>query len=320
MQAWLEGEDGSRIRVPNAGLVVGRDPSCDVVVADATSSRMQAWVRPARGRLELRALGRHPTRLNGKVVQSRGLLTDGDRIELPGSTFVVRMEATAWVRPIWLVQVGRLSVRVTQRPLRVGSGADDDIQFGDLPPGAVELCQSERGITALFATDGLVDRQAVGAGEVIELVPGSEITLGRHRLVMASEGGSADATFGNSLGPPRARKVHFRFLPVGGQLSLRFEHGSYTVELSELRARLVVALLQPRGEYDPGDYVPDEVVIPSVWPGEPTRGRLDMNTLVHRLRRSLLSRGIDPQTVVTRARSGGSTRFCLWPEAEVVVE
>lgn len=239
---------------------------------------------------------------------------------VPGATFVMRVDAVTWVRPVWLLQLGELTLRVGARPVRMGSGGDDTVWLDGLPPGAVEICLAERGLTAQFRVPVVVDGKPFEASQVVELHANSLVEVGDHAVRVLSDAEGPAATIGGSLSPPVARKVAFSFLPVGGRLDLSFDHGNYTAELSELRARLVVALLSPRGDYEAGDFVADEVLIPSVWPGERSRGRLDVNTLVHRLRRSLLSAGIDPTTVVERARSGGATRFCVGEKTTISID
>ena len=60
----------------------------------------------------------------------------------------------------------------------------------------------------------------------------------------------------------------FEFMPNGGRLELHFiTETPVRVELSELRARLVAALLSPPGDWGPGEHVPDENLIPAIWPG-----------------------------------------------------
>jgi hypothetical protein len=114
-------------------------------------------------------------------------------------------------------------------------------------------------------------------------------------------------------------RVVLEFLPVGASLSLTVHGRRLTRVLSELRARLLSTLLRPPGEYEPGDYVPDDLVLPKIWPRQPERTRTDLNTLVHRVRKDLLKIGVDPTSVIKRAVTGGATRFKLQPGVEVEV-
>lgn len=88
--------------------------------------------------------------------------------------------------------------------------------------------------------------------------------------------------------------------------------------LAERRCNLVAALLSPTRPYAPGEFVHDEAVIPRVWPHK-HKSRSDLNTLLHRVRRDLMTAGVDGAALIERAKGGGATRFRLAPAATVVV-
>jgi hypothetical protein len=69
-------------------------------------------------------------------------------------------------------------------------------------------------------------------------------------------------------------------------------------------------LLQPPEPYAAGALLEDDLLIARVWPGQ-ARTRIDLNTLVYRLRRDLVAAGIDASTFVLRAPGGGGTRLGL---------
>jgi len=69
----------------------------------------------------------------------------------------------------------------------------------------------------------------------------------------------------------------------------------------------------------PGEYLPDDVVIPAVWSGSAARTRTDLNVLLHHTRKALVRAGLNPAQVLSRARTGGATCFLLAPGARVEV-
>jgi pSer/pThr/pTyr-binding forkhead associated (FHA) protein len=70
--------------------VLGRNPSCDYAIADATVSARHAELARTRGGWRIRDLGsRNGTRVNGWLVREQGLQT-GDTIELGATVFVFR--------------------------------------------------------------------------------------------------------------------------------------------------------------------------------------------------------------------------------------
>lgn len=87
--------DGALRRVAlraDGPLVLGRDPSCDVVLDNLSVSRRHAQVAHDGDRFVLRALSRSsPTRLNGRVVVRDAPLAAGDVIELA----IVRLDVVA---------------------------------------------------------------------------------------------------------------------------------------------------------------------------------------------------------------------------------
>lgn len=65
-------------------LVLGRDPTCDLVFADATVSRRHCEVYDRDGRVWLRHLsGKNATYVNGRIVVGEVALAAGDVLRLP---------------------------------------------------------------------------------------------------------------------------------------------------------------------------------------------------------------------------------------------
>jgi hypothetical protein len=181
---------------------------------------------------------------------------------------------------------------MAQGALVVEFGADGRLNGDLVPAGAVELAES-------------FDR--LGFGDVDLCLRNSPNSGGQSTLVAHQE--------------PQMRQASFRFLPTGGRLSLVFEPGpgAVEVELSELRSRLVAALLTPPRPYEAGEEIPDEVLIRSIWPRSHGRDRTDLNTLIYRTRKDLLRAGLNPGLVFERTRHGGSVRMRLAKGARVEV-
>ena len=84
--------DGSRVRLAEEPLVIGRLPECDVVLADPNVSRRHAEVRRDGSAVVLVDLGStNGTRVNGAHVKQRQL-ADGDEISIGSSS--LRFEAS----------------------------------------------------------------------------------------------------------------------------------------------------------------------------------------------------------------------------------
>lgn len=83
--AWEEREAHRSVPIPEVGtLVIGRDPACDVCIADAALSRRHALVLGRGGRAWLRHLSRtNATYVNGRFVRAEVELHAGDELCLP---------------------------------------------------------------------------------------------------------------------------------------------------------------------------------------------------------------------------------------------
>lgn len=302
--------------VPPEGLWIGRAPDCDLVVADHRASQLHAFVGWRGERLVLIGLGRNPTRRNGAALDGPTLLAAGDRIEVPGGAFTVDLPPAAPV-PAWVAALPTGErVGLGRREASLGGGPDDDVAIPRWPPGAARLHRPPGGSLLLEAYAALaLDDRPCEPGALEALRSGSRVACGGVAItLLALDDGRAATTVlaGEAHLPVR---VGFAFTPTGGALTLAFAGGvARVVDLPELRARLVAALLAR-----PGEEVEDEDLLAAVWPGSPDRGRLDLNQLVHRARRDLLAAGVDPTDLLVRVRRGGAACLRVAPGAVVTV-
>lgn len=319
--AWLVGDDGARRRVSGQGLLIGRGPSCDIIVSDATSSKEQALVRRGRGRLELHPLGRNPTLVNGEEVERSHRLENGDVIEVPGARFEVLLDAEPTERySSWMLAVGGARHRVPNRPLTVGSSDQDELHIAQLPPNALTFFTAGDGLLVEVTEEGFqVDGAPLEPDEVHPVGRGRKVTWNDVTLEVVASTGLQETPTTHMAQLPILRKIEFRYMPTGGELTVDYTCEVVTCQLSELRCRLTVALIQPPEPYTAGEFVPDEVILPLVWPRQPERSHYDLNTLVHRLRKDLLRAGLDPTQLIERARGGGGARVRVTRDVEIAV-
>lgn len=322
-RAWLHRDNGTILRVPPGGLRIGRRADCHVVLEDPEASLIHAIVSGAGPGVEVVSVGRNPTRVNGEEVRGAALLADRDTLEVPGATFVARVSrGRPWNgRSWWIEHPDGHKYGLRQLPSTAGDGEDDDLRVRGWPPAAATFYAADGAVAVELGAPGVLNDEALpfGAVEVLETFDrlafnGVEVHL--RSIDDVTRGGvtmSAQADAG-------ARRALFAFRPAGGVLTVDFGDGPTSVELAELRARLVAALLQPPRNYAPGEHIPDEVLIKAIWPGTSGRDRVDLNVLIHRTRKDLVRVGINPARLIERPRQGGSTRICLAPEAEVNVE
>jgi len=302
------------LAIPNRGLRIGRREDCDVLLNDGHASSLHCVVIPSQKGLELLALGRNPTQVNDKPVEGRALLESGDRVELPGLRFVVRGQSLR--RVAWVLEHGDLRVTLGLETFTIGGGRYDHLHIVDWPANAVEV-NLIQGQPVAEIRAGMSLHHELAQPTIEQLVDGDTLSFGPGVVRLRAVAADNAPTLRVAVLPVRA---HFTFLPTGGLLQLGFSDGARAdVELPELRARLVAALLGPPKEYDAGELIPDDLLLRLVWPGRSDRDRTDLNTLVHRARRELLRAGVNPTPILVRARGGGATRFRLAPGADVAV-
>ncbi len=320
-RCWLTRRSGARVLVRDRGLLIGRGQDCDVILDDRRASLVHVLVTPTLGGLEVVHLGRNPTRVNTNAIQHRALLRDGDVLEVPGARFDIAIEAgVGWSADSWALEhPDGTTYALRQLPFRVGGGVDDHLQVVGWPPGAVEFHVAQGSLAVELRAEALLDGEEMPASAVESVDDGDTIEISRTQLLVRSvNAGGRDPTV-MMAGAKLPIRAVFEFLPNGGRLELQFVTDTpLRVELSELRARLVAALLKPPGDWVAGEHVPDEALIPAIWPGS-RRTRTDLNLLIHRTRKDLLAAGLNPSIILARAKKGGSTCFRIAPGASVIV-
>jgi len=322
---WLVRDTGVRLRVSSRGVLIGRRDDADIVLNDPRASHHHALLMPTTRGLELIALGRNPTRVDGKRVDRQILVRHGQAIEVPGGVFMVhapfdrrhRRPEPAWV----VVHPDGNSYGLRQLPFTIGGVDGDDLIVEGWPPAALCFYPVQGGMAVEFTSAAKLNDDALHSGAVEVIDSDDKISVGNTSITLKdASGGGEDST---QLRPrsPHPTEVLFEFLPNGGRISLGFADGDrMTVSLPELRARLLATLLGPPGAYEPGEFIPDDVLLTSIWPGNANRGRTDLNVLIHRTRKSLMKAGVNPAAVLARARQGRATSFKLAPGAKVEVK
>jgi pSer/pThr/pTyr-binding forkhead associated (FHA) protein len=79
--------DGRTIAIPAAGLLIGREPSCDVVLRGKAVSRKHATIRPSLQGYLLINSGSNATIVNGRQIDESHLLGMNDVIRIGGEEF-----------------------------------------------------------------------------------------------------------------------------------------------------------------------------------------------------------------------------------------
>jgi hypothetical protein len=313
-RAWLVLPGGAELAVGHGGLLLGRDPACDVVIGDPTVSRRHALVRCDDQGPLLTVLGRSGARVDGAPAAEAQRLTDGQVVEVGGSAYTVRAHAGSSAG--WLVRPD------TGPAIRLPPGESVVGEAFALPgwvAGALRWTEGPSGLTLRVGVAGVRrDGVPLEVGEEIALYgedrvegPGVPFTVARAGALVAST--RVDAP----LAEVPYDLVEVLFLARGGQLRLRRGAEEVRVWLAERRFALVTCLLQPQAGR-PGDDVGDDEVIARVWPRQGNKSRVDVNVLVARVRKDLVEAGV-ARDLLSRSEGGGATRFRVGPSTEVRV-
>jgi len=314
---WIGFPDGSRRRLSSGGVLIGRDPDSDVVLTSPHASRKHAMLYVSGEGPQIAALGRSPTEVGGQALASVANVDDGDVIEVPGLRLTVHAEELPrddGAAPVWVVELlGGNLFGVGSQGVSLGSGPNDDVRIEGCPPGAIHLRLAQERLVLEANADVTLRGCPLAAGSVESLRSGDVVALGdvRLRVVAGGQAGLA-TTVGASAGdessfPSRAR---LDFLPRGGRLTLDVDGKEYSTYLADRRCDLVACLLQPPSPFQPGEAIPDDVVIGRVWPRRDV-GASALTVLLYRLRRDLVNAGVDGGGLVARAPGGGAVRFSL---------
>jgi hypothetical protein len=322
--AWsLAISGGKRFAITAGGLLIGRSASADIVLPDTAASRAQAMVVAGVNAPTLLVMGRGTTAVNDVVVTEFRELAAGDRVSVPGLVLEVIADGVIDATPgqSWVVQSsGGGFFGVARTPFSVGGRATASLRVAGWPDDVMCFHVSET-----FHIEAIepvrLDGALLAAGAVELLTPGSIIEYRDERFVIVAGGAlGADSTTNNAHDPTASLPdaVRLEFLPRGGRLIIGRRGRDSNVYLAERRCDLIAALLQPGAGLVAGDYIPDDVLIPKIWPGRDMT-RVDLNVLLHRTRNDLVRAGLDGSTLLARS-PGGGTRFALARGAVVVVE
>lgn len=307
--------DGVSRRVGPQGLLIGRDDTCDVVIADPAISRRHALIRASADGVELVPLGRVPVVHNGSPCERASLLADGDRIEVGGLELVVRVELRrpgAGGSGFRLVR-GRTTFGISHTPFVVGGGDTDDLIIDGWPPGALRFHLAQR---ELFVEPTIAAATKNGAALEAETLEAAEVgdVLGCAGSVLevAKGEGPAQTTI-TAEAQALPSRVSIEMLPRGGRVVFSLSSGDHAVYLADRRLDLIAALVKPPAGYVAGDFIPDEVLRPIVWPRNPNVIRSEINVHITRCRKDLLAAGLAGPRLLQRSPTGGATRLALAP-------
>lgn len=316
----LVAPDGASRRVGPQGLLIGREPGCDVLISDPKISRRHALIRIVHDGIELVPLGRLAILLNGKPCEQTHTLVDGDRLVVSDQVFVVQVEMP---RPgktgagYRLVR-GSSSFGISHTPFHVGGATTDDLILSSWPASALRfhLAQGELFVEVMDGV-GTKSGQPIEAGSLEPIDVGDEIGYLSEVFQIDNVKDRANTTVAVAI-HALPSKVLVEMLPRGGRVVFTLPGGEHTVYLADRRLDLITALVKPPSGFAAGDFIPDDVLRPLVWPRNPNVIRSEINVHITRCRRDLLAAGLAGPRLLQRSPGGGGTRLALAKGCEIV--
>jgi len=310
LHAYLDLPDGMSMHVGPAGVLIGRHRSCDIQLANKTTSRRHALVRVAPEGVELIVLGKHPVHVDGRASAPIEILADGARVEFPGFAFLVRLDrADDSVRVDYALVRGSERFPIRTTPFVIGGGPTAHVVMAGWPDAAVQLRLVE---DMLYVEIDGADPIAVTAGDTFSV---------RDQTFSIARVHGDDASTVVPQPDLRATALVLEPLPRGGRVTWQFADGPRSVYIPGRRFRLVHALAAPPAPFVIGDYIPDSELVPIVWAdNDEVGGRTDINVLLTRCRQDLVAAGLAATALIERAPGGRATRLVVATPCEVDVK
>lgn len=320
-QCWIEDSDGLRLPIRSGGVLIGRNPDCDLVLEHPQVSRYHAVIRSTLTGIELVLLGRNPAEVNGELVGVSHALTVNDTVTFADIELVIHAEIkTADPTPArWAIRIeGGRTVRIRRLPFTIMGTTGGDLKIPGLGDCVITIEDAGSQNLKLLCF-GSVRVNGEPTGETAtQLASSDEVQAGEGAFsVILLENPLQETT----ITDPRssaASNVRLQFLPTGGRLLVTMPTHQVSVYLAERRCALVAVLLQPPSDFAPGEFIPDDVVCPRVW-GRGEGDRNHINVLISRIRRDLDVAGLDGYSLLLRAKGGGATCFQIGDSTTVEV-
>lgn len=314
-------KDASGVRIPlaNGSLLIGRSPSCHVVLSDPHVSRRHVLVLELDGAAQIVPLGKGKIELAGKALDEPAMAANGDRLVCGEATFMVEVPPSADA-PGWVLEVGSHVYPVRGHGFRLGGGEANDLRLPGWPSTGATLYPVHGGLLAELGAEVEVQGAEMDVGSddlpdsgLVRLRSGSKLSAAGLTVRVALSQ-SVPATIDLNPAPSQAT---LELMPNGALLRVMLDR-LFLVWLPQKRGDLVAALLSPPTGVKPGDWVPDELLLPRVW-GNESASKAQLNTLIHRTRLSLTGAGLNGPSLLERAPGGGATRVRLAKNAVVSV-
>lgn len=312
---------GAAVRISGLGVVIGRAPTCDLVLNDPAVSRRHVLLQfGLRGQLDIVPFPGARTTVNGAVIETPVVARDGDVLAFPGGASVRLARGEGEVSPTsgtaWLLSVRGRRIGIRRAELTLGGG-DDDIMVETWPDAAARLIWRDDQPVIVPRVAGITrDAVPLAPDAAVVLAPGEQLVHGEVAIEILLETADPAPTV---RGAARVTAILLEMLASGGVMTISTTTGEHRLLLAERRFALACALFAPPPPYTAGEYLPDEAIIERVWPRGSSADRGDLNQLVFRFRADLKGAGLVGVELIERYAKGGAVRAVVDATIEIQV-
>ncbi len=311
MTVSLRDAAGVSIGLSQGSLLIGRAPSCHVVVSDPHASRRHVLVLEGEACALVVPLGRTQIELRGAPISEPTEARHGDVLVVGGARFTFEIPELS-TSPAWSLEVGGRLYPVRRSGFRIGGSESADVRLPGWPPDGAKLFPVTGALLAEIEGP-VTTTERVDESGLARLGDGSRLSCGGFSVVVRASIAALETADYN----PAPSHAAIELMPNGALLRLTLDR-EHRVWLPQKRGDLVAALLSPLAGVRPGDWVSDDLLVQRVW-GSESVTRTQLNTLIHRTRMSLSGAGLNGPSLLERAPGGGATRLRLAKDAEVSV-
>ena len=239
MDWWLGMPDGGRLWLDPGGILLGRNPDCDVRNNKPYIHRYHALLRQRTGTVELIPLGRNPSYVDGVPVNRPTEISEGSWVAMSPSQriWIQRSPRPVQQKTSCTVQLGGQDAHTVRLgTCRIGGSSQDDLLEPSWPAGALCLYLQDEAVFVEATIPAKLNDITLAPRRVQRLEPGQSIAIGEQTLTLLAHQ-PIDTT------PPRM--VVLQPFQHAGRLLFRFENRSQIrVCLPKYRYHLMEQLLE----------------------------------------------------------------------------
>lgn len=235
---WVQLSDCSRLWLDSGGVLIGRNPDCDIRYDRPYIHRYHALIRQRAGQAELVPLGQNPCYIDGLPISHPTILSAGARVTIEPSAWLElnHAERPTVGRARCTVSVDGVDHTLESTAILAGGGSEDSLHVAGWPAGAICLFTLAEAVFCEPHVAAKLDGLDVQPRRAQRLLPGQVLTINGQDLTLLSH---------TAAPSPSPRMVLLQPFQSAGRLLFRFDDRSQIrVCLPHRRYQLMQLLLE----------------------------------------------------------------------------